>query len=221
MAELKIWIWNCRGLNNKKSVLQQYVRGLEKKPDAILIQETLTASPKLPGYRVYAEPPEDGRRGVCVFVRKGLNSAEHPSKKDSKLEKQLIEILIGGKSRESVFLTNVYSGPKSAKQKFKNLLHWVTESAEGCTLVVGGDFNAAHRDLGHVWNSAKARDLFQDATDADLTLITDPSHPTHIGTSTTRDTTPDLVFTNETEAEWKNTGEDLGSDHYIVEVTVP
>ncbi|XP_075556563.1 cytochrome P450 2C20-like [Dermacentor variabilis] len=65
----------------------------------------------------------------------------------------------------------------------------------------------------------------QDATDVGLNLITDPAFPTRIGTSVTRDTTPDLTFVKtdggSREAKWRNTGQELGSDHYIVEVVVP
>lgn len=65
----------------------------------------------------------------------------------------------------------------------------------------------------------------QDATDVGLHLITDPTFPTRIGTSVTRDTSPDLTFTktsaNSRDAMWWNTGNDLGSDRYIAEVAVP
>ncbi|XP_072142785.1 uncharacterized protein [Dermacentor andersoni] len=66
----------------------------------------------------------------------------------------------------------------------------------------------------------------QDATDLGLNLMTDPAYPTRIGNSMTRDTTPDLTFVRSNgggmaDFEWRNTGHELGSDHYIVEVVVP
>ncbi|KAG0419682.1 hypothetical protein HPB47_003942 [Ixodes persulcatus] len=58
-----------------------------------------------------------------------------------------------------------------------------------------------------------------------LSLITDPAYPTRTGSSVTRDTTPDLTFfrgIGRTGAVgWRNTGQDLGSDHFIVEATIP
>lgn len=59
-----------------------------------------------------------------------------------------------------------------------------------------------------------------DATEQGHTLITNPKQPTRTGlTSLQRDTTPDLTFfKNGGEVTWRNTGEDLGSDHYILEV---
>ncbi|KAG0443022.1 hypothetical protein HPB47_015372 [Ixodes persulcatus] len=57
-----------------------------------------------------------------------------------------------------------------------------------------------------------------------LSLITDPAYPTRTGSSVTRDTTPDLTFfrgIGRTGAVgWRNTGQDLGSDHFIVEETI-
>lgn len=93
-ATLKVWIWNCRGLGNKKSTLQQYVRNQTRKPDVIMVQETINQEPKLSGYRVHAKGPEQGQRGICTFVRRGVNSLEHDCKGDPKLEKLTVEIIV-------------------------------------------------------------------------------------------------------------------------------
>lgn len=53
-----------------------------------------------------------------------------------------------------------------------------------------------------------------------MTLITDKDFPTRRGNSTCRDTTPDLTFVkNVGEVKWVNTALDLGSDHYVIEVS--
>ncbi|KAG0422987.1 hypothetical protein HPB47_001221 [Ixodes persulcatus] len=115
----------------------------------------------------------------------------------------------------------VYNSPKQSRQRFKNLFH-ENLRAEDSTPVVAGDFNAPHTSLGNQKISYKGRNLIQDATEADLQLIPDPRQPTLMGRkSTDSDTTPDLVFTNEEETSWANTKEDLGSDHCIVEISVP
>lgn len=85
----------------------------------------------------------------------------------------------------------------------------------------GGDFNSAHKELGYPRTTAKGRNLLEEAENADFNLCTDASQPSRIGTSTVRDTTPDLAFIHAptgTPARWKNTGMNLGSDHYIIEV---
>ncbi|KAH6940125.1 hypothetical protein HPB50_025005 [Hyalomma asiaticum] len=53
----------------------------------------------------------------------------------------------------------------------------------------------------------------------DLVLITDKAFPTRTGTSTQRDTTPDLCFVkNVADARWSNLAVDLGSDHFLLAV---
>ncbi|KAG0430610.1 hypothetical protein HPB47_022507 [Ixodes persulcatus] len=168
-----------RGLKNKRATLQQHIRNQKRKPDVIMIQETTSQDPKLSGYRTHAKSLEQNQRGICTFVRRGVNSLEHDSKGDPKLEKQAVEIIRGTSTHRT-------------------------------------------RAMGHQTISYKGRNLIQDATEADLQLITDPRQPTLMGRkSTDRDTTPDLVFTNEEETSWANTKEDLGSDHCIVEINVP
>lgn len=55
-----------------------------------------------------------------------------------------------------------------------------------------------------------------------LILITDKAFPTRTGTSTQRDTTPDLCFVkNISDARWSNLAVDLGSDHFILAVHLP
>lgn len=92
-------------------------------------------------------------------------------------------------------------------------------------LMICGDFNAANQAWGYSRTNIKGRELLQDALEAGLSLITDPAYPTRTGSSVTRDTTPDLTFfrgIGRTGAVgWRNTGQDLGSDHFIVEATIP
>ncbi|XP_077548070.1 uncharacterized protein LOC144160777 [Haemaphysalis longicornis] len=57
----------------------------------------------------------------------------------------------------------------------------------------------------------------------DFALITDAAHPTRLGNSATRDTTPDLTFfrnTGTATVTWSNTMVDMGSDHAIVEIHI-
>ncbi|KAH9364434.1 hypothetical protein HPB48_018563 [Haemaphysalis longicornis] len=86
---LTVWQWNCRGLQPKRAVQQQHIEHAKKKPDVILLQETLTATPTLPGYRVQEGPA--GGRGLCTLVRKGLTFLEHEIK--NKIEHVYTEIM--------------------------------------------------------------------------------------------------------------------------------
>ncbi|XP_072143750.1 uncharacterized protein [Dermacentor andersoni] len=174
-----------------------------------MIQETRTDAVSLPGYRVHAKSLKvSGGRGICTLVRKGLTFIEHELH-SSKIEYTLIEAVTGKKQKNSTFLLNVYSSPSHWKQKFKTLLHRASTVAGTHRLVACGDFNAAHPAWGYNKQLAKGRDLFQDTLDLGFTLITDPTDPTRIGNSVSRDTTPDLTFVKNDEKEnisWRNTG---------------
>ncbi|KAH7981429.1 hypothetical protein HPB49_024017 [Dermacentor silvarum] len=52
-------------------------------------------------------------------------------------------------------------------------------------LVIGGDFNLPHTGWGYKHCSAAGRNLWQDSHDLGFNLITDPTFPTRLGTSTT------------------------------------
>ncbi|XP_077543463.1 uncharacterized protein LOC144155721 [Haemaphysalis longicornis] len=92
-------------------------------------------------------------------------------------------------------------------------------------LIICGDFNAHNQAWGYITNNAKGNSLLTDATEERLTLITDLTYPTRTGNSTCRDTTPDLTFARISQGSrtpsWINTGHNLGSDHLIIEVTIP
>ncbi|KAL3186189.1 hypothetical protein MRX96_027921 [Rhipicephalus microplus] len=175
-------------------------------------------------------------RGLCTFVRKGITSVgkdEILNYKDSAIEANVTEIIIAGKkgrgknkASTTVYIANVYSNPQHGNQRFKTLLHKIRDAAHGsgAAAVVCGDFNAPHEELGYTRTTVKGKRLLEDAEEASFELLTDPAQPTRIGTSTARDTTPDLSFVHLPRggtARWKNTGWNLGSDHYIVEVTIP
>ncbi|KAK8764287.1 hypothetical protein V5799_033102 [Amblyomma americanum] len=135
-----------------------------------------------------------------------------------------VEVITGKKRKESTLLVNDYSNPSRGQQVFKALFHKATSVAGSNTILVCGDFNAPSQDWGYHRTTVNGRELMQDATDVGLNLITDPAFLTRIGTSVTRDTTPDLTFVKtdgvSREAKWRNTGQELGSDHYMVEVVV-
>ncbi|KAH9375893.1 hypothetical protein HPB48_012533 [Haemaphysalis longicornis] len=97
----------------------------------------------------------------------------------------------------------------------------LTSLAHGDPLLVVGDFHAPHPAWGHKHTLAKARALWEKVQCHNLVLVTDPVRLTRQGNSVSADTTPDLSLTHGgIEATWCNTGEDLGSDHKIIEIVV-
>lgn len=124
--------------------------------------------------------------------------------------------------------------PRHGKQKFKTLFHKIKEATVQAqrdlakkgdsAAIICGDFNAQHRELGYTTTTSKGKDILEDAAAAGFTLLTNPSQPSRIGTSATRDTNPDLAFGLLPEggtAKWRNTGINLGSDHFIIEIELP
>ncbi|XP_075739149.1 uncharacterized protein LOC142784609 [Rhipicephalus microplus] len=88
-----------------------------------------------------------------------------------------------------------------------------------------GNFNAQHTAWGYPYTTAKGHSLYDETMDAGYQLLNDPNAPTRNGTSSQRDTNPDLAFISTASAlrgvTWRNTGETLGSDHCILEITIP
>ncbi|XP_037514966.1 uncharacterized protein LOC119391354 [Rhipicephalus sanguineus] len=112
----------------------------------------------------------------------------------SNAEYVMTEILPGSSDRSRIFLPNVYSSPKDRRQRFKALMKKAVNLAGSNPLVVAGDFNAPHHNLG-------------------LPV----RHQQELGTSSCRDSAPDLTFVkNLTEAQWTNSATDLGSVHYVL-----
>ncbi|KAL3196208.1 hypothetical protein MRX96_015555 [Rhipicephalus microplus] len=92
--------------------------------DVIMVQEThMEKLPKLPGYHVHASPPSartsnaGAVQEVCTFVRKGLTliKLDRFLDCDKALELCAVEVVIGRKKQESVFLVNAYSNPQHQK----------------------------------------------------------------------------------------------------------
>ncbi|KAH6938155.1 hypothetical protein HPB50_007318 [Hyalomma asiaticum] len=115
--------------------------------------------------------------------------------------------------------------PKIVQQQLQynvaELLKTAAAVAGRNPLIVGSDFNAPSKTWGYTYDTSKGRQLWRDATELRYTLITDPTNPTRLGTSTCRDTTPNLAFVKHArDVTWRNTMADLVSDHMIVEITV-
>ncbi|KAH7960845.1 hypothetical protein HPB49_023965 [Dermacentor silvarum] len=100
--------------------------------------------------------------------------------------------------------------------------HSSPEKLEKSDLLWTGDFNSRHAYWGYPDSSAAGRILLDLAHTHQLSLLNDISTPTRTGNSVQRDTNPDLAWgrTRKTP-DWRNLGETFGSDHCILEITVP
>lgn len=224
IEELTIWQWNCASFKQRRTTLQQYIAAQTRKPQVILLQETLCDAPILPGFRTVASHTQN-QRGTATLVARHCSFQEHKlNLGNSRIEAVMVEIIPNSQIREQLFILNVYSAPSDYHQSFKALISKASALAKNKPLIIAGDFNAPHAAWGYPRHKShkKGDSLLQATTDCSLQLLTDPQYPTRIGTSVARDTTPDLAFAkNITGETWANLQENLGSDHYITSVTVP
>lgn len=211
--------WNCRGYGKKRGNLQQYInhREGEDKPDVVALQEPRRLA-KLSGYKSYGEDKGD-KTQVTTLVRRNVPVILHDTGITT-VAHILLEITSHTKAdTRSIFVLNVYTSP-TKRQKFASLFRAALDIAKKQTLIIAGDFNAPHPDWGYKLESVKGRNLWVDAHQCGLSLITDPEQPTRRGNFKHQDSTPDLTFTKCTrEVTWTNTMEDLGSDHLIIRIT--
>lgn len=228
---LVLWQWNCRGFRKKRGNLEQFIKttGSDEAPDVICLQETGVQT-KLSNYKSFCDL-EEGASGECpkkkpivaTLVRRNLPAVRRDIGEDTTAANHvLVELIPDRKHRgSSIFVLNIYSSPRS-NHRFAKLFRKVLDLARGSTIIIVGDFNAHHTEWGYKRATTKGRNLWLDAHQEGFSLVTDSAHPTRMGNSVSDDTTPDLTFTKNTrkEATWLNTHENLGSDHYIITITV-
>ncbi|KAH7950201.1 hypothetical protein HPB49_020903 [Dermacentor silvarum] len=126
----------------------------------------------------------------------------------------MVEILLDAplrnQRRNSVFVLNIYSNPRDSRQHFKIILKKATDLAGPRPLVVVGDFNVPYGLWGYVYDTTKGRNLWQDANEIDLTLVTDKAFPARIGNSVTRGKTPDFTFIKNVKIRFRKFREEPG-----------
>lgn len=158
---------------------------------------------------------------MCSLIRKGLKCIEHDLPNNSALEHLAVEVVTGRKQKQSIFIFNNYSNLKQHQQRFRTFIHKVEQLAEDNTVLLCGDFNVPHTAWGYSKATAKGCSLLEETTEAGCQLLNDPSVPMRHGTSVQRDTNPDMAFSKSADLRWRNPGETLGSDHFILEITIP
>ncbi|KAH6927142.1 hypothetical protein HPB50_000003 [Hyalomma asiaticum] len=174
---------------------QQHLEQATERPDVIVLQETLIKEVNLPGYKVSVSP-------LSLWDTTGSTG-----RGASTLVRKGITFLehkvLGTNSpieHTSIEVANHIASPSNR-------------------LVVCGDINAPNQAWGYGRTLVKGRDLLQDATDATdlgLTRITDTADPMRIGNSPERRQRQ----CGDGRLWRRNTGHELGSGHYIVEIAV-
>lgn len=195
--------WNCRGIRNKKGELQLYVDILDQKRDVIALQKT-NGRVKLEGYVTYTDPSE---KGTAILVRSNMAATQHVTAQRG-CEHTLIEIhrsRVGGE--KNIFVLNECCRPFNRVIDFEGtILDCITEARIRPILVLG-NLNAARTRWGYKYSSKRGNQLVKAIEDHDMEVVNEPVVPTRTGTSTVRDTTPNLTLVrNNHDVTWRNTG---------------
>lgn len=165
---------------------------------------------------------DENRRGIATLIQKDISFVTHELRiGQSNIANVFVEIIPNKVIKDSIFILNIYSAPRFPQQSFHKIISTACAQAGRSPILIAGDFNAPHTQWGYPTNTSKGTNLANTADDHSLVLITDTQFPTRVGTSVTRDTTPDLTFVrNASRSEWLNTQENLGSDHFILATTL-
>lgn len=195
-----IWQWNCRGFRRKRGNLQQFVDTRDA-PDIIALQEVMGQA-KLAGYKSYSPANVMYSPSISILVRRNLPVLQHHFDEDMGIAHVFLELIPRKRGGHSLFILNLYSPPKCRAHRFGTLFAKALQLVQHNSFIIVGDFNAAHICWGYLTSTPKGKDLWNQAQQHRLTLTTDHSYPTRIGTSTARDTTPDLTFVRNIP-QWK------------------
>lgn len=193
-------------------------------PDVIALQEA-SGRATLPGYRAYLPTNYDTSTTASSFtatlVHRNITAIQHFIN-ESEEDYTLLEIVLRQKGDTNLFILNVYNPPKNRGKGLPHLLINTVKLATRAQLIIVGDFNSPHPAWGYTRATSKGNLLWQTIQSLGLTTLNNPSDHTRMGNSVCVDTSPDLSLSkNVTDAKWINTGENLGSDHYILSITFP
>ncbi|KAH7949709.1 hypothetical protein HPB49_014250 [Dermacentor silvarum] len=216
-SELTVWQWNYRSFTKKRGSLVQYLQTYISPPYVIFLQEPRTL-PCLPGYVVYAAHKDPNRDHLVTTLVRRVHAVVDFTLDNQDIPRVLLELLPNSTRKRNTqplrpFI--VYSRPKERHARFDTLFQ--VARCKGRATLIAGDFNAPHTTWGYPHDTLKSRKLHTLIQQHNLTLLTDPSVPTCLGTSVSRDTCPDLtLYHSRHSCTWHNFDEYLGSDHSII-----
>ncbi|KAG0424578.1 hypothetical protein HPB47_028204 [Ixodes persulcatus] len=192
----------------------------EHPPEIIAIQES-NENCTIPGYIRFGQKTPSTSRPIHIFVKRNIPVRQHEIQLQGQNGAILVELLPRRKKHESLFVCNTYSPPKDHTDRVAEVFTEVAQIAISNPTIILGDFNAYSTTWGYRTDSKKGKAINRQVTLRDMVLLNDVMNPTRMGNSVNRDTNPDLAFmANIAEANWRNTGENLGSDHFILEITL-
>ncbi|KAG0432287.1 hypothetical protein HPB47_020977 [Ixodes persulcatus] len=189
----------------------------------------------LPCYNFYTVPtirtrpsyrekfPMEKKGSAAVGVLRHIPQAQLDTSKLCSEEREVVAVrLKNGKQR--LVVASIYIRPKAKPEEgeTKSWIRELLELADKDQLVVGGDFNAQHRDWGYRINTRKGRDIAEAMEEIGRTLRNESGVKTRLAKQARQhDTTPDLTWALKSlPLRWTSWRDNLGSDHYPIDVTI-
>lgn len=164
-----VWQWNCRGFTKKRGLLTQYLGSLQRKPDIILLQETMGA-PHISQYTTYAPLADEGNKvNIATLITETLTAQEPQFYQEKGITAIIVSIPPLNPKREMLQITNVYSPPRAYEANFNKVSEHAIE--KGVTSLIAGDLNAPHTSWGYSKTSSKGRKLKMQICNAGYTTL--------------------------------------------------
>ncbi|KAM7313895.1 uncharacterized protein ISCGN_003682 [Ixodes scapularis] len=156
-TQLRILQWNCRSLTKRKNEFQLRLAQHRHSYDAILMQETNVKDPRLSAYNYFHNPaierkytktgPPDARGLATVYLKGTVPHAQIDTQKWCTPDQEVtaVRTLI---DNHKLILVSAYVRPTAEDPNFS----WIEELRTvypDDRMVIGGDFNAHHREWGY------------------------------------------------------------------------
>ena len=215
---LHIITWNCRGFRGKRAPLQLLLPTLSPTPQILLLQDTATQA-TLPSYNsIHSDTTKRPR--ASTLVHRSVTHKTHYITSETPCV--VTEIIHHTHALPSIFIANIYHPPSQPMASLDSLLQELHRLAGKHPLLIGGDLNCQHTDWGYRTTTHRGRRLWLLLQNLQLSVQNNFQTPTRIGNSVSMDTSPDLVLSRSLRGvTWIRTQHTLGSDHYMIQVTVP
>ncbi|KAG0414657.1 hypothetical protein HPB47_008176 [Ixodes persulcatus] len=230
-TQFRILQLNCRSLTKRKNEFQLRLAQHRHSYDAILMQETNVKDPRLSAYNYFHNPaierkytkagPPEARGLATVYLKRTLPHAQIDTQKWCTPDQEVtaVRTLM---DNHKLILVSAYVRPTAEDPN----LSWLEELRTAYPdnrMVIGGDFNAYHREWGYDDDDQRGARLLEAYEKADLELANDTHEKTRVGTSANQqDTNPDLTLVDSRieGMEWSVFPDAWGSDHYPIEISI-
>lgn len=224
-AQLKMTIWNSRGVRNKQHELFNFL-ALRKIQLCLLSETWLDSNVSISNSDFYCyrnDRTEQTGGGVAILIKKGIKHQLLPIINTTLIENIGLRLFLQDGISINVYAIYFPGGSAGAgnvkKLSFAADLHKLT--ACNSNVIVGGDFNSRHQ----MWNCAKANcwgNILHEKLNQYNINIMYPCDPTYVPTNRKhKPSTLDFFVTNVPQKLNAPTViNDLASDHLPVECTL-